>query len=136
MNAVEIIRPQPELRLHAELIAERGLVGPQHFPHDLPRRPQLPADLLDALALSELRPADFGDRLHNQHPDLSSQITSGSTVDQRLEGVPFASRSDPKQGLYSTPIHNQRLALRGQVLPVGGAASVFDASVRHARSFR
>ena len=117
MNAVEIVRPRPELRLHAELIAERGLAGPQHFSHDLPGRPQLPADLLDALALSEIRPADLGDRLHNQHPNLSSQITSGSTVDQRLGGVPFASRSAPKQGPYSTPIHTP-----GRNVPTGRLA--------------
>jgi hypothetical protein len=57
----------------------------------------------------EIRPADLGDRLHNQHPNLSSQITFGSTVDQRLGGVPFASRSTPKQGPYFTPNHIQLL---------------------------
>ncbi len=72
---LELLAPGPELRmrLNAALVLERGLLGPQNLPHNLPRQLQLTADLLDRLPLNEMRPADLGDRLHNQHPNLGSR---------------------------------------------------------------
>jgi len=64
------------MRLNAALVLERGLLGPQNLPqslpHNLPQQLQLTANLLDRLAIHKMRPADLGDRLHNQHPKLGS----------------------------------------------------------------
>jgi hypothetical protein len=74
-ETLEFLAPRPELRmrLNAALVLERGLLGPQNLPDNLPRQLQLTADLLDRLSLNEMRPANLGDRLHNQHPKLGSR---------------------------------------------------------------
>lgn len=61
------------MRLNTALVLERGLFRPQDLPDNLARQLQLTADLLDRLSLNEMRPADLGDRLHNQHPNLGSR---------------------------------------------------------------
>jgi hypothetical protein len=72
---LELLAPRPKLRLrlNAALVLEGGLLGPQNLPDNLPRQLQLTANLLDRLSLNEMRPANLGDRLHNQHPKLGSR---------------------------------------------------------------
>jgi hypothetical protein len=104
---VELLSPRPDLRLrlHLPLVDELRRPAAHHPPHGLPRNLQLPADLLDRLLLDEIRAPDLGDRLHNQHPNLGSRSSLGSTVDPHAKGVPFGSRSPRKRGPYSTPIN-------------------------------
>ena len=81
---LKILAPRPELRmrLNAALVLERGLLGSKNLPDNLPRQLQLTANLLDRLPLNEMRPADLGDRLHNQHPNLAAE--------RALRGLPIS----------------------------------------------
>lgn len=77
-HAIQIVPPRANLRLRLNraLIAELRLAGPDHLAHDLPRNPQLTADLLDRLPLLKIRTPDLRDRLHNQHPKLCPRMNS------------------------------------------------------------
>ena len=102
---VQLVPPGPDLRLRLDfpLIDEFRRAAAQNPAHDLPGDVQLPADLLDGLLLDEIRTTDLGDRLHNQHPNLGSRSSLGSTVDPHAKEVPFGSRSPRKRGPYSMP---------------------------------
>ena len=68
---IEIILPRsnPRQRLVPASVAEFRLRRTHNLPHDLPRNPQVPADLLDLLALRKIRPPNSRNRLHHQHPN-------------------------------------------------------------------
>ena len=102
---IKLFLPGADLgqRLTLAGIRELRRVRPDHLPHDFPRHPQLAADRLDRFALLKIRPADFGDRLHNQHPDLDLR-SSKVIVDHVVSRVPIGRRSPRKRGPYSTPI--------------------------------
>jgi hypothetical protein len=96
---VKLVPPGAELRLRLDvaLVIEGGLVRAQNLPHNLPRHLQLAADLLDRLPLNKVRPAYFGDRLHNQHPNLGSRYL-GSTYEPHRQGGPFWKPITPETG--------------------------------------
>ena len=119
---VQLLTPGPDLRLglRAALVGELRLLRADHLAHRLPRHPQLAADRLDRLPLDEISAADLRDRLHNQHPDISSRATSGALWTPSFRGVPFGRRSAPKRGPYSMPIHTWAPGKVGRVLTAAG----------------
>jgi hypothetical protein len=80
-HLVERVFPGANLRLRLDgpLVGMLGHPRPDHLAHRVPRHPQIPADLLDALLLLKIRPPDLRDRHHNQHPTLCSPISSGAS---------------------------------------------------------
>jgi hypothetical protein len=66
---VRLPRADPGKRLRPAFVVELRRLRPQNLAHDLPRDPQLPADLLDRLLLNEICAPDLGDSLHYQHPN-------------------------------------------------------------------
>ncbi len=67
--ALQLLHPRPKLRhrLDLALVAERGLITPNHLAHRVLRNPQIPGDLLDRNTPHQMIPTDPRNRLHNQH---------------------------------------------------------------------
>ena len=119
---IELVLPGAELRsrLHAALVLEGGLLGPQNLPNNLPRQIQLAADLLDRLAVNKIRTADLGDRLHNQHPKLGSQYSREHSEPHRQGGPSWKPITPGMGSLLRASPHRSRAAARlGRVPGVG-----------------
>src|SRR5437764_10591112 len=84
---------------------ELGRIRADNLPHGLPRNAQVPADLLNRLLLNEKRPANLGDRFHNQHSNLGL-LRIRRPMWTLSPGVPIGCKSPPKRGPYSMQIHN------------------------------
>jgi hypothetical protein len=67
-HRVQIRSPGVNLRsgLSRAIVGELGRARSDDLAHRVPRHPQLPANLLDRLAIDEMRPPDLRDRLHNR----------------------------------------------------------------------
>jgi hypothetical protein len=64
--------------LGGPVIGELGCTRADDLAHRVPRHPQLSTDLLDRLAVDEMRTPDLRDRLHNQHPRTAPLCYWGS----------------------------------------------------------
>src|SRR5213080_3047815 len=73
---------------------ELGRIRADNLPHGLPRNAQLPADLLNRLLLNEKRPANLGDRFHNQHSNLGL-LRIRRPMWTLSPGVPIGCKSPP-----------------------------------------
>ena len=93
-HPVEFSAPGAELRLRldAALVGELRRAGSHHFPTGLSRDTQLPADLLDRLPLLKICPTDFAIVSTTSIPNTAPDCL-WNTMDHRIKGVPFGSRS-------------------------------------------
>jgi hypothetical protein len=67
-------RSKPGQRLNRAAIIKRAFRRPDRLAHHLARQPQIPRNRLDRLPARVL-PPNPNNRLHNQHPDLTTWKT-------------------------------------------------------------
>ena len=69
-HRVQLRPPGGDLRagLCSAVIGELCCARPDHLAHGVPRHPKLAANLLDRLAVDEVRASDLRNRLHDKHP--------------------------------------------------------------------
>ena len=97
--ALQLLHPRPKLRqrLDLALVAERGLITPNHLAHRVLRNPQIPGYLLDRNTPHQMIPTDPRNRLHNQH--LPHLVCPNNEV---------CSRAQNQGGQFWTPITPNR----------------------------
>ncbi len=98
-------------RLPQAFVMELGRFGSDDLPDDLSGDVQLPANLLDRLFLNKKRPANLGDRFHNQHSNLGLP-KSRRPLWTLSPGVPIGCKSPQKRGPYSMLIHTRVTGFR------------------------
>src|SRR5438067_1163297 len=89
---------------------ELGRIRADNLPHGLPRNAQLPADLLNRLLLNEKRPANLGDRFHNQHSNLGL-LRIRRPMWTLSPGVPIGCKSPPSGVLIPCKFTNDEAFL-------------------------
>ena len=108
---LKLILPGAQLgkRLGFTLVMKFRLARTQDLADNLARKFQVPADRLDRFSLNEVRAADFGDRLHDQHPSFGSRFFSRALCEPLRQGGPFWTPITPKAGplLHADP-HDQQ----------------------------
>src|SRR6516164_3195615 len=98
-QAIQPIPPWPDFgkRLRRAFVMKLARIRADDLPHDLARHAQVPADLLDRFLLYEKRPANLGDRFHNQHSNLGLPKSRRPLWTLSL-GVPIGCKS-PQSGV-------------------------------------